>query len=450
MPENDIYNSKGKYERYVSRIEEFHLPVNQQSIAQSQGSAFYVCKNPDNRKYFYDLVDFFASRDTSYIRRLRVTRTLKLICHATLKDLADCDQRDMNKILAFAHTRFKSPRSKEDFVRDTKFMWRRLFPETDIKGRPDETITPYAVRHLSAATDVSKETLRGDRLTVSEIHALFKSFSQDPRMLAYVAVALDTLGRPQEILYRKIGNVELHDSHAKIWVTDHGKEGPKFLSVIDSYPYLTRWLNAHPLRHDPEAYLFLNLGTKGRYRQLRPHNVNIHLRQKLKQLGINKPVTCYSLKRNGVTLRLQRGETYEEIRHIAGMRSINHLRHYDMTTPNDILNRHLADRGLTKPQTPTKGERLSKTCLLCHHTNDLTRDTCKRCNRPLDRERIKQLIKQPEAPDKDTPTESAVLRAELDALKKQFSEINAFMNRATKNRPDLIKQLAKAAHVPSI
>ena len=445
MPDNDIYNNKERYERFITRINELATPLVRQSTHQVRGKSFYVCKNACNLKYFHELVTYFAARDTSYVRRLRVLRTLKLVCHATQKDLAACDQKDMNVIVAFAHTRLHSPKSKVDFLRDVKFMWRRLFPEADAKGRPDETITPYAVRHLAARTDVSREKLREDRLTIEEIQALLKAFSQDARMLAYIAVALDTLGRPQEILYRRIKNIELYDAYAKIWVSDHGKEGPKFLTAIDSYPYLARWLNQHPLRHDPEAFLFLNTGNTGRHEQLKPHTINMHLREKLKLLGIKKPITCYSLKRNGVTLRLQRGESYEEIRHVAGMRSIQHLKHYDLTTPTDILNRQLADRGLAKATTPA-ASRISKTCLLCHHTNDLTTEVCTNCKRPLDREKIKQLIKQSTAIDLSATKENDALRTELDALKEQFAEINTFMNRATQNKPELIRQIAEAAH----
>jgi len=168
----------------------------------------------------------FEARDVSYIRRLRVLYDLLLAAHACEKDFADADRADIDRIVTFMHRRYKSPKSKRDFILDLRFSWKLLFPENDRQGRPDDTVVPYPVRHLGAKIERSKEHMRNDRLAPEEFEQLVAYFSNEPRIQAYIMLAVESLGRPQELLTRKIKHVELYDCYAKVWLTERGKEGP--------------------------------------------------------------------------------------------------------------------------------------------------------------------------------------------------------------------------------
>ena len=109
----------------------------------------------------------------------------------------------------FMHKVYRSPKSKQDFIRDTKYIWRTLFPDKDEKGRPDETVMPYVVRHLNDRMDKSKEKLRDDKITWNEFEKILNYFNNDIRIQAYLFLALESLGRPQELLYTKIRDVEI-------------------------------------------------------------------------------------------------------------------------------------------------------------------------------------------------------------------------------------------------
>ena len=132
----------------------------------------------------------------------------------------------------------------------------------DIKGRPDETLVPYVVRHLSPKVDRSKERTRNDKLDFDEFHKILDFFSNDLRMQAYLMLALESIARPQELLYRKWRDFKPDTNYAIINLSDHGKEGTGILQCIDSYPFLLRWQDVHPFKNDPEAYIFINTGNK--------------------------------------------------------------------------------------------------------------------------------------------------------------------------------------------
>ena len=307
--------------------------------------------------------------------------------------------------------------TKKVFIINLKFIWRLLFSEKDEKGRIDESITPYVVRHLSSKIDKSRQKLRSDKLTYPEFEKLVKAFGTDMRMKAMITISLESLSRPQELLGRKIKDVELFDNYAKIYITEHGKEGTGFLRIIDSYQYLSEWLNQHPQKDNPEAYLFITTGKTNRNKQMRPITANKYIKQRCKEIGLNKPITLYSLKRNGVTfLRLQ-GADDLEIQHRARWTSTDQLKTYDLSTQEDSFKVELIKRGLVEGKGKFKEfAPKTKECLFCNTTNGIAESICSQCKRPLDREVIEQEAKKKEVEVTD-------LKEQMKNIQQQFTDI---------------------------
>ena len=385
MAENDIYDSKGKYERAVANLDNVTKPPKKTNLRNR-----YYCKNVKNKKYFEKLIHHFEAQDFSYIRRYKLLSALKIITFATEKELATCEREDVDAILAFGHKIRKTVASKEDFIKDLKCIWRLFFPERDHQGRVDERLVPYAVRHICGRVDKSKQTRRNDKITWEEYQRILRYFEKLPHIQAYIALAVESLGRPQEILYTKIRDYEFYDNYAKIWISSHGKEGTGFLQCIDSYPFVMKWFQQHPFKDDPDSYFFINTGNRGLYKQMNPKNLNARLKHALQALRIDKNVTCYSLKRNGVTFCRQRGESDVEIQHKARWNSTRQLQTYDMTTQEDALTSQLKKRGFVDPN---KNSAIAepKACGFCSHVNGFTADFCVNCKRPLDRQKIVQM-----------------------------------------------------------
>ena len=423
MAQNDIYNSKERYEKIVQRIDSLAEKPWQRSLSKFQsnktgiGKAKYYCKNIKNLEYFKKLFPYFDSKDISYVRRIRLFNTLKLISFATEKDFKNCNREDINGIVAFMHTVYPSSKSKRDFITDLKHMWKILLPEVDVQGRIDDTLFPYQVRHLNAKQDKSKEKMRDDKLTIEEYESLIKSFSMDVRLQAFLSLAFESLGRPQEILFTKIKDVELHDNYAKVYISEHGKEGTGFLEVIDSFPYLSAWYNQHPLKQNPNAYLFINIGDFGKYGQLNPHTINKHLREKLHMVGIKKKITCYSLKRNGVTFRRLRGDSDLQIQHAARWTSTKQLKTYDLSIHDESFKIELAKRGIIQDAKYKEFQTLTKKCIFCEKVNGIGDDICKNCKRPLDREKI---VKEQESKEKELQDFKKNLEVWKNNLRKEL------------------------------
>ena len=436
MAENDIYNSQERYERLKQNLHLLTTPPEERTD-RSGKQTVYFCRNPKNLAYFQALFKVFEARDISYVRRVRICYALRLVCNATEKDLADIskegDRDEINSIVAFMHQRCPSIETKSDFIKYLKFVWKHLFPEKDERGRFDETIIPYAVRHLTNNVDKSREKRRKDKISFEEFERIVQFFAYDPQMQFYLMFANESLVRPQEACYLRIGDIELYDSYAKIYLSEHGKEGVGgFLRCIDSYPYLVRWLENHPFRKDRNAYLFVS--EKGR--QQTPININKRLRLVCYKLGIRKAITAYSLKRNGVSFKRLAGCSDVEIQHTARWTSLEQLKIYDLTTCDDTFKIALVKRGLIQGDEKTKAfvPEIRK-CSFCGTQNGFTNLVCDNCKRPLDRKTIEEI-------EKTRETEVGMLRTQLEDLKAMVMQMaKKEIDEVSKNNPQAISSL---------
>ena len=151
MADDDIYGSKARYERFLASLSSRTSKV---PLSQGRGrSAKYYCKNPENIKYFRKLESIFKARDVSFVRRIRIMQSLMLLSYVLECDFSKATRDDFDRAVGHMHEVYASPKSKVTFIQDIKYLWRFLFPDMDEKGRPDDTIVPYAVRHLSASIE---------------------------------------------------------------------------------------------------------------------------------------------------------------------------------------------------------------------------------------------------------------------------------------------------------
>lgn len=431
MAENDIYNNEKKYNDFINNLNSLLKKP------EAHDKRKYWILNKKNLLYFNKLDEKLRARDLSYIRRLRLFRTLLMICNHFKKDLKDVTEREeIDRLMEFSYQHNKSIKTKTDFAIDTKHIWKTLFPEKDYKGRVDDTVTPWIVKHISSTIDRSQTKLKGDKFSVEEFEKLIQGFSEDPRMQCLLSLSLESLGRPQEILGRKLKDVEVHDNYAKIYISEHGKEGTGLLKCIDSYYYLTKWLEQHPFKDDPERFLFINLGRVNQYDQLKPPAANKVIRQKLKELNIKKPITLYSLKRNGVTMRRLRGDSDLEIQHTARWTSTKQLHTYDLSSQEESLKIELIKRGKIKLSDKEKGKfkqyiPKTKECPYCKAENSYTSETCFRCKRLLDRDKIIQREAELEEKAERIEERARIIEEKLGLLMKKLNVYDKFMKSQT-------------------
>lgn len=426
MADNDIYNNEARYEYFKTHTEDYLTPP--------CGQRKFQIKNKANFQYIRKIIRRVEAKDLSYIRRLRLLRTYMMMCHYAEKDFSEFNRDDVDDLVIDTYANNRSDKSKSGFIIDLKHLWKIILPERDEKGRIDDTILPYPVRHLTSKIDRSRQKVRKDRITFEEYEKIIASFADDPRMQALLSIIFESLGRPQELMDRNLNDTEVYENYASITISQHGKEGVGILRVIDSYFYLSKWLNAHPLKHDPNAPLFVNLGQRNRHKRMTPNAANKLLKEHCKRLKIDKPVTLYSFKRNGVTYCRLRGDSDVDIQHRARWTSTRQLNTYDLSNQQDTFEQELMRRGFIDKKENQNPKELSKQCPFCKCKNGLGEQFCLTCQRPLDRQSLEK-----------HEDKMAKLQKELEESKARDNMVLKLLQGMTNQglMPELVKMIQK-------
>jgi len=365
MAEDDIYQNKRIYELFITNLNKLLV----------KGVKKYYCKNKANLKYFKSLINKFEVDDLSYIRRLRLLSELKFLTYVINCDLKDIDDKTRDNLIIEVRKKTK-PSNLKKTKGDIKRIFNVLF---------DEDI-PKSMKKFEIKVDISRQKARTDKLVYDEFDKIMKFFSNNTVMQAYLSLAFESLGRPQEICYTKISDLELFDNYAIVSINEHGKEGIKKLLSIDSFPYLIKMYNQHKNRKNQNSFLFLNEYGN----QLKPLAINKKIKIACKRLDIDKPITCYSLKRFGVTFRRLNGNSDVEIQRIAGWTSPKQLKTYDLSNQDDVFKIELAKRGLIKDNGLSKYAPVSKNCEYCGDRVGFAESTCPKCFHIVDKDLIKK------------------------------------------------------------
>src|SRR5919202_925605 len=110
-----------------------------------------------------------------------------------------------------------------------------------------------------------------DDLWTEEDDLLFLKYVSNVRDRCYHMVSRDTACRPSELLNTRISQLNFKTvangrQYASLVVS--GKTGTREVVLTNSLPYLKDWLNQHPLKENPEAYLFCSLADRNRNKRL--------------------------------------------------------------------------------------------------------------------------------------------------------------------------------------
>jgi integrase/ribosomal protein L40E len=134
---------------------------------------------------------------------------------------------------------------------------------------------------------------KSDLLVEEEVQQLLKK-AANVRDQAYIAVLWDSGGRIGEI-----GTPAIHDVTSDKYgyiIQVHGKTGARPIRLIQSTPYLARWLDQHPRRDDPEAPLWVSTSNMNRGRPLGYAALRKILRVTFQRAGIAKKSNPHSFR----------------------------------------------------------------------------------------------------------------------------------------------------------
>lgn len=244
---------------------------------------------------------------------------------------------------------------------------------------------PELVKWIKTSRKANQTKLPEDLISEEEIKKIAKS-TFNPRDRAIIMTLYESACRIGEIISLKMKNVEFDKYGAKLIVT--GKTGMRRVRLIHSVPDLKVWMNYHPYRDDPEAFLFVPFEQKQYTKGISWSYVYSMLQRAMKNAGLKKKIHPHLLRHSRLTHLAKMGLNESTMRIIAGWSGDSRMpKIYLHLSGQDVDDKILELSGIKKIKGKKSDKILKpKECPRCKQINPLNVKFCYGCSLVLDTE----------------------------------------------------------------
>jgi site-specific recombinase XerD len=254
MPTNrkDIYEYDKIFRRTLERLE---LERN-------------ICD--ENKQNIQKFVEHLFAKNISKPRIIKYINHLVVLARIASKPFQQLGKEDIERLV----TQINIADYTEHTKRDYKIILKRFYQW--LRGcNEDEQEYPTEVKWIRTRLQ-TKRLLPEAPLTMQEIKTLVEA-TENLRDRALILTHYESGCRIGETLSLRIVHVGF-DQYGAVLIVD-GKTGPRRVRVIAAALALASWLSIHPLRNDPNAPLWVGIGTVGRNESLGYNAVRAILRR---------------------------------------------------------------------------------------------------------------------------------------------------------------------------
>ena len=345
------------------------------------------------------------------------------------------------------------------------FKW--LYDPNNLEPRNRKT--PDVVAGIKQYKRKEESIYKPTDLWTEEDDLLFLKYCDSPRDRCYHTVARDTACRPSELLSVKISQIDfktLGNGRQYASIVVNGKTGNREVVLTNSLPYLKDWLNVHPLKGNPDAYLFLSQSDKNLNKQLtetglfhiyrcyklerfprvlqQEKDISETDKQHIHQL-LKKPFNPYLRRHIGLTQRAKQIHEYE-LRQYSGWskNSKMHLRYIHWFN-NQASNAVLKAEGFVSDQ-DSEVEKLKPVyyCSNCNEANIKNAKWCTKCGMVLSFSGYQEALKEQRYKDEKINVIEQQLEAQSNQLKALISALGNI------NDQSQVNQMAQALYSSGI
>jgi len=219
-------------------------------------------------------------------------------------------------------------------------------------------------------------------LTEKEIEKLVE-IAEHPRDRAFISMLYELGARIGELGNLDIKDVS-RDKHSFI-LDLSGKTGHRTPRIVVSDPYLTAWLNMHPLRNNPNAPLWVMLGERNKNEKMRYGAFRALLLRLKERAKIKKRIYPHLFRHTRVThllINKQINESQAKV-YFGWTPSSTMLSEYSHLISKDVNDTMLELHGI-KTSEAEKQEPKVRQCPRCQDLNPKDHLFCKKCGGVLE------------------------------------------------------------------
>jgi site-specific recombinase XerD len=355
MEKTDIYKSKQSLERKIASIEADRdiLSLNRDKILEFYRSC--------------------QANGLSPARTLRYLHDLSKLGKFLDKSFGKVDKQDIEKVLQSIENSDYSIQTKLDFRVSIKKFYKWL------NGGEEY---PESVKWIKTTGKKNNKKLPEDLLSEQEAKQMIEA-ATNPRDRALIAVLWDSGCRIGELLSMQLKHVSFDKEVTRI--TLDGKTGMRRVPLVDSTPYLADWVENHPLKDNPNAPLWISIGTVSHWQPLEYAACRKILRVVAGKAGIKKAVNPHNFRHSAATHWANYLTEAQMTQYFGWVQGSDIPQVYVHLSGRDIDDAIQKAKGL-KPREEEEKERAlaPKKCPRCGMINKSTGKFCNRCGVVLD------------------------------------------------------------------
>lgn len=241
----------------------------------------------ESKQKIFEFYQECILRGYSKARVIIYLRNLEKIAKDLGKPFSVVKKNDVVRLITKLEQRNYSEWTKKDYKVALRMFFRWL------KGdRQTEEVSWIKVRGSH------KHKLPEEILTAEEVNKLIES-AEHLRDKAFISTLYESGCRIGELLCLQIKHVQFDEFGAVLLV--NGKTGQRRVRVIASEPRLRQWIENHPLKGNPNAPLWITIGTNSRYRVWRYGTVREVIKRIAAKAGIKKRVYPHLFRHSRAT-----------------------------------------------------------------------------------------------------------------------------------------------------
>ncbi len=348
----DINNTVARLERQLERLRE-----DTELIAA-------------NRSLILEFDAYAASIGIGESRRCKYLGLLQWLSRSLGRPFRDATREDIARIVGEVEASGYAEWTKAD----RKIVMKRFYKW--LKGN-DESFPPE-VKWIRCRMKNRLVKMPEDLITEEEVRKMADA-SRKPRDKAFVQVLYESGCRIAEVMTLQIKNVAFDDYGAVLRVT--GKTGERRIRIVASAPALALWIDYHPYKTEPEAYVWARNLHKGAPDML-PFSYMVAknlLTELADAAGVRKKVNPHAFRHARATVLANKLTEAQLKEHFGWVQGSDMASVYVHLSGRDVDNAILGVYGLNQDQKKEADRFRPQLCPRCSTTGSPGSKMCNRC-----------------------------------------------------------------------
>jgi len=326
-----------------------------------------------NKTKIKDFVNFNKINGMSKPRLERYIGILKDWALLFNKNFEDVSKQDAISATSELHERDYKEWTKATYKIMLKCFYKWLF---------DTEEYPECVKWIKTNVDRSKlERPSPDDLITEEEVLKIINLVEFPRDKAFISLLYESGARVGEIGSLQIKNISFDEYGAIVDV--NGKTGNRSVRVVSSVPFLSAWVNAHPLKDDLNSPLWVNMGNVGTKRMMKYSGFISILRRAFQRAGIKKKYNPHFFRHSRASYLANHLTEFQMNQYFGWVQGSNMPATYIHMNGRKIEDSILALNGIEKAKRNEKSTLKPQRCIRCELLNSSDAKFCSKCGHVL-------------------------------------------------------------------